>query len=118
MQRKNVDEPNTMDDTNEMNLLDNEQEIDDDVQMRQSYLEETSAEFSHPIQEDENINEVQQVYGWVGLALSIISFFFIPLLFSISGIIVGVIARNRRSVILGYSAIIIGIISLLVQLFV
>jgi len=94
-----------------------EQHITIDEAPEQSYLEETSAEFSHPIEQDNRDNQVQHVYGWIALALSIISFFFLPFLFAVSGIIVGVIARNRQSSALGYSAIIIGIISLIVNLF-
>lgn len=83
-----------------------------------TFLEETSSEFTHPIREEARENEVQHAYGWIALALSVISFFFLPVLFAVSGIIVGIIARNRQSTILGYSAIVLGIISLIVQLFV
>ena len=83
-----------------------------------SFLEETASEFTHPIRGEERENAVQHAYGWIALALSLISFFFLPVLFAIAGIIVGIIARNRQSLILGYSAIVLGIISLIVQLFV
>lgn len=88
----------------------------DEVSER-TFLEETSAEFTHPIEEDERQDEVHHVYGWIGLALSIISFFFIPFLFSVAGIIVGIIARNRQSLALGYSAIIVGALSFIINLF-
>lgn len=84
----------------------------------QTFLEETSAEFTHPITEDEKTTHTNHAYGWIALALSIISLFFIPILFAIAGIIVGVVARNRQSQALGYSAIIIGVISLIVHLFI
>lgn len=82
-----------------------------------SFLEETSAEFTHPIEADERQNNVQHIYGWIALALSIVSFFFIPFLFSIAGIIVGFVARNRGSVFLGISAIVVGALSFLFNLF-
>jgi|SRR5690625_1115938 len=82
----------------------------------QSFLEETSTEFTHPIDGDERTDETHHVYGWIGLALSIISLFFVPYLFAIAGIIVGIIARNRRSPALGYSAIVIGAISIVIHL--
>lgn len=97
------------------NLVDEHDTIDEAP--RQTFLEETSAEFTHPIEEDERSDEVHHVYGWIGLALSIISFFFIPFLFSVAGIIVGIIARNRRSLALGYSAIIVGALSFIINLF-
>jgi len=95
----------------------NDERMTIDEVPNQTFLEETSAEFTHPISEDEQSNEVHHVYGWIGLALSIISFFFIPFLFSIAGIIVGIIARNRRSTALGYSAIIVGALSFIFNLF-
>lgn len=99
----------------ERELVDEHETIDE--VSGQTFLEETSAEFTHPIEEDEHDDQVQHIYGWIGLALSIISFFFIPFLFSVVGIIVGIIARNRRSTILGYSAIIVGALSFIFNLF-
>lgn len=116
MQRKNNGEHDSFDEADRENFLDDEHLTIDEVP-EQSYLEETSAEFTHPITEDEQTDQVHHVYGWIGLALSIISFFFIPFLFSTAGIIVGVIARNRRSFALGYSAIIIGALSFIINLF-
>ncbi|MEI3606830.1 hypothetical protein SPD48_14090 [Pseudogracilibacillus sp. SE30717A] len=62
--------------------------------------------------------EVQNMYGWIAIALSAISFFIIPILFAGAGIIVGFIARNREAPILGNTAIVIGVLSILVRLFI
>lgn len=118
MQRHTNGEYDPFDDTNKDDVLVDEHDtIDEAPEQTQTFLEETSAEFTHPIEADERSDEVQHVYGWIGLALSIISFFFIPFLFSVAGIIVGVIARNRHSLILGYSAIIVGALSFIINLF-
>ena len=58
------------------------------------------------------------VVGWAGLALSILSFFMMPLVFGGAGIIVGFIARNRDSEWLGNIAIAGGVISIAISLFI
>lgn len=78
-----------------------------------TFLEETSVEFTHPIEEEAKEDGLQHIYGWIALALAVLSFFFLPVLFSIAAIVIGIIARNRQSLALGYSAIVIGAISLL-----
>jgi|SRR5690625_2053584 len=104
--------------TTNMNAeIDNQHETIDEVP-EQTYLEETSAEFTHPIRGDAEESRTNHAYGWIALALSVISLFFIPVLFAIAGIILGVIARNRQSQWLGYSAIVISVISLIVHLFI
>lgn len=90
----------------------------DNDRNRRKFLEETASEFTEPVRNVEREDDVQHAYGWIALALSIISFFFLPVLFAIAGVILGIVARNRQSYILGYSAIVLGIISLIVQLFI
>jgi len=90
----------------------------DNDRNRRTFLEETASEFTEPVRNVEREDDVQHAYGWIALALSIISFFFLPVLFAIAGVILGIVARNRQSYILGYSAIVLGIISLIVQLFI
>ncbi|MEI3611695.1 hypothetical protein [Pseudogracilibacillus sp. SO30301A] len=89
------------------------------------FKEETSAEFTEDTirddrdqARDENRDEVNNVYGWIAIALSAISFFFIPILFAGAGIILGFIARNREAQILGNTAIVIGILSIITRLFI
>src|SRR5699024_8712436 len=116
MQRHNNGENDPFYETNRDDILVDEHDTIDEAP-EQSFFEETSAEFSHPIEAEERSDNVQHVYGWIGLALSIISFFFIQFLFSVAGIIVGIIARIRRSLVLGYSAIIVGVLSFILNLF-
>lgn len=80
-----------------------------------SYLEETSQEIMHPIEVEEE--RIHYIYGWIGLALSVVSFFLLPFVFSIAGIIVGFVAKSRGVDFLGISAIIVGGVSFLFNLF-
>lgn len=116
MKENNNGEHNSFNEGDRSELLDDEHVTIDEVS-EPTYLEETAAEFTHPIAEDERSDRVHHVYGWIALALSVVSFFFIPFLFSIAGIVVGVVARNRRSFALGYSAIVIGALSFIINLF-
>lgn len=56
--------------------------------------------------------------GWSALVLSIISFFWLPIIFAGAGIVVGFIARNRGAETLGNIAIGAGVVSLILTLFV
>ncbi len=116
--------------TNDVNLSNQNELLNEHV-----YKEETSAEMvgDPPAQTGENYTnthddhdhdqenrheEVQNMYGWIAIALSAISFFLIPILFAAAGIIVGFIARKREAPILGNTAIVIGILSILIRLFI
>lgn len=61
--------------------------------------------------------DLKNVYGWIGLALSVISFFIVPVLFAAVGIVLGFIARRGEAKVLGSTAIAVGVISILVRLF-
>lgn len=63
-----------------------------------------------------NTPEVISMYGWIGLALSIISFFMWPLVFGIAGIILGFVSRNKGAEMLGNVAIAAGVISIIISL--
>lgn len=106
-----------------MNESKNEHEkrYDEHPVLDDSYQEETAAEIVDPdISEDKSDNDadVNNVYGWIAIALSVVSFFFIPILFAGAGVILGFVARNKDAPILGNTAIAIGIISVLVRLFI
>lgn len=60
--------------------------------------------------------DLKNVYGWIGLALSVVSFFIVPILFAAIGIVLGFVARKGQAMILGNTAIIVGIISILTRL--
>lgn len=67
-------------------------------------------------EEDRVDPDLNNVYGWIGLALAVISFFIVPVLFAAIAIVLGFVARGRGARILGNSAIIVGIFSILVRL--
>lgn len=63
-----------------------------------------------------NDPDLKNVYGWIGLALSVISFFIVPILFAAIGIVLGFVARRGDAPILGNTAIVVGVISILARL--
>ncbi|WP_339146908.1 MULTISPECIES: DUF4190 domain-containing protein [unclassified Sutcliffiella] len=99
------------------------------------YLEEHAAEVAAvpPVIESDRSREREAVFeeersdvmgmsgrglGILGLALSILSLFFLPIIMGAAGIIVGFIARKRGAAGLGAWAIGIGIVSIVVGIFV
>lgn len=89
-----------------------------------SFNEEIASEVMEPdMIDDEEVQEhndqdVKNVYGWIAIALSVVSFFFVPILFAGAGVILGFIARNKDATILGNTAITIGVVSVLIRLFI
>ncbi|RFA36393.1 hypothetical protein CAI16_05040 [Virgibacillus dokdonensis] len=57
-------------------------------------------------------------FGWVGIALSIISFFIWPIIFGVAGIVLGFMSRSRGADALGNIAIAAGAVSILITLFI
>jgi hypothetical protein len=92
------------------------------------YREETAAEIAAPVPlvrrrgqdtERENLREAGgSGIGYVGLALSILSLFVMPILLGAAGIVLGFIARSRGAVGLGAWAIGIGAVSLIIGVFI
>lgn len=84
--------------------------------------EEIATEISNVDYEERTNNDVDSqassIPGWIAIALSILSFFMMPIILGGAGIIVGFIARNRDSEWLGNTAIVAGAISILIALFV
>lgn len=66
----------------------------------------------------EDDNDVRSAVGWIGLALSVLSFFIMPIILGAAGIIMGFIAKNRGANTLGYTAIGAGALSIVIRLFV
>lgn len=62
-------------------------------------------------------NQVGNIPGWIGLALAVLSFFMMPIIFGAAAIIVGFFARSRDANWLGNTAIVLGAISIIVRLF-
>lgn len=96
--------------------------LDDYEESNGNFTEETAAEITndevHIEDHDKSDTDINSIYGWVALGLSVISFFLIPLLFAAAGIILGFIARGRDATILGNTAIATGVLSILARLFI
>lgn len=79
----------------------------------------TADDYDGPLSmEDDDATEVNSVYGWIGIALSVISFFMMPVILGAAGIILGFVSRSRGADALGNTAIAAGAISILITLFV
>ncbi|WP_010531009.1 hypothetical protein [Lentibacillus jeotgali] len=101
--------------------FDGDQPRVDDIQSRrdEEYASEMTADdIDEPADSDEDGTEVNSAFGWIALALSIISYFMMPIILGGAGIILGFISRNRGADTLGNTAIIAGAISILITLFV
>lgn len=62
--------------------------------------------------------DVISAYGWIGIALSVISFFVMPIILGGAGIILGFVSRSKGADSLGNTAIAAGAISIVITLFV
>lgn len=88
------------------------------------YREETAAEIAAPVplirrREREDLRaEGGSGIGYVGLALSILSLFVMPILLGAAGIVLGFIARSRGATGIGAWAIGIGAVSLIIGIFI
>lgn len=75
----------------------------------------------HHTEADDNADmgiKTNSVMGWIAVALAIVSFFTLPVIFGGSAIILGFIARNRGAEWLGNTAIAAGVISIIISLFI
>lgn len=80
--------------------------------------EEYAAEYVSDAPTSGSKQETISMYGWIGIALSIISFFMWPLVFGAAGIILGFVSRSKGADSLGNIAIAAGAISILISLFI
>lgn len=91
-------------------------DIEPDSSRNEEYAAEfTADEVSHRAETD---GEVNTMYGWIGLALSIISFFMWPIVLGAAGVILGFVSRARGADALGNIAIVAGAVSILLSLFI
>jgi len=140
MDNKNQFDQNTPNNFNPENPQDysTKQNLNQDEQLEEDYDtpgtlatysnrdEETAAELTaqdidDSVTDDEDADfdiQVNSVVGWVAIALSVISFFWLPILFGAAGIITGFMARNRNANVLGNIAIAGGAIAIILSLFV
>lgn len=104
----------------------NKQEQDKEyiiVEPESTRNEEYAAEFTADdyqrsetqVDSDQNTSTL---WGWIGIVLSVISFFMWPVLLGAAGIILGFISRGRGADTLGNIAIIAGAASIVISLFI
>ncbi|MCE7794249.1 hypothetical protein K8O68_17850 [Salipaludibacillus sp. CUR1] len=67
--------------------------------------------------EEEETQTQGRGVGSLGIAFSLVSLFFLPLIFSVTGIILGAVAVRREQRGLGYTAIAIGAFTLVMSVF-
>lgn len=123
--------------SNEPNELHNQNDVDFDIEARsfsnhepqllQDKRDEEVATELTP--EHDRIERVEtddidlgvsanNVMGWIALALSIASFFMLPIILGGAGIVLGFVARNRDAEWIGNTAIVAGVISIIITLFI
>jgi len=111
-----------LDNNDDPSLDNNDSALDNGPISNNNCQEETSAELTNDNVDLNTRNDdhfaTGSIMGWIGIALSVLSFFMIPILFAGAGIILGIIARMREANTLGYTAIAVGIVSLVVRLFI
>lgn len=96
-------------------------EIDPDSSRNEEFAAEITADdYDSALSRDRDDvhDDVNSTYGWIGLALAVVSFFMMPILLGAAGIILGFISRSRGADTLGNIAIAAGAISILVRFFV
>lgn len=75
--------------------------------------EMTADDITNDVDNDED--QINSAYGWIGVALSVISFFVMPIILGAAGIILGFISRSKDADTLGNIAIIAGAASIVIR---
>ncbi|HLQ97885.1 MAG TPA: hypothetical protein VK135_04260 [Candidatus Dormibacteraeota bacterium] len=102
------------------NNLDQQQNVFSDVGRDEETASEITGFDNDILDRDDDIdvdNQVGNIPGWIGLALAVLSFFMMPIIFGAAAIIVGFFARSRDANWLGNTAIALGAISIIIRLF-
>lgn len=94
--------------------------IDPDSSRNEEFAAEITADDYNDVinrdqADDDAHNDVNSTYGWIGLALSVVSFFMMPVILGAAGIILGFVSRSRGADTLGNIAIAAGAISILIR---
>ncbi|RKQ37805.1 hypothetical protein [Oceanobacillus halophilus] len=92
--------------------------IEPDSSRNEEYAAEFTADDYQVRDGADTDGEVNSMFGWIGLALSIISFFMWPIVLGAAGIILGFVSRSRGAETLGNIAIAAGAISILITVFI
>ncbi|AVQ99387.1 hypothetical protein OBCHQ24_10315 [Oceanobacillus iheyensis] len=98
--------------------------VEPDSTRDEEYAAELTADdYNASLMEDANTtseteSDVNYTYGWIAIALSVISFFVWPVIMGAAGIIFGFVSRSKGADTLGNIAIAAGTISIAITLFV
>ena len=103
---------------NRINQSNNKNHLEEDIYGKDHQDEEFATDWdTADVRETEDFRvETKQLSGWIAIVLSVLSFFFWPVVLGIAGIIVGIVARTRNAEWLGNVAIVAGAVSLLLAL--
>lgn len=71
-----------------------------------------------PSETEKSETGTKTAFGWFAVIASISSFFLMPIFLSVIGIIIGFVAKSRGADTLGNTAIIAGVLSLTITLFI
>jgi len=108
----NLEEQSFLDEPLEKtNLMNDEQFNDDDVEFSAEFLAEEEQEAN-----DDTDEFMMRALGWLAVAVAILAFFTMPVLFATAGIVLGFISRNRGHLWIGNTAIVLSILALIIQL--
>ncbi|MGX4669607.1 hypothetical protein JNUCC74_10400 [Cerasibacillus sp. JNUCC 74] len=91
--------------------------VEPDSSRDEEFAAEMTADDYEPEVTDDEV-DANSTFGWIGIALSIISFFVWPVIFGVAGIVLGFMSRSRGADALGNIAIAAGAISILIALFI
>ncbi|WP_042223440.1 MATE family efflux transporter [Oceanobacillus manasiensis] len=98
--------------------------VEPDSTRDEEYAAELTADdYNASLMEDANADsdmetDVNYTYGWIGIALSAISFFMWPVIMGAAGIIFGFVSRSKGADTLGNIAIAAGAVSIAITLFI
>lgn len=126
MNQPHVNEPMLNDPQEQEPTLDRPVNLDEpidkipDASRNEEFATEITADDDREMnrQEESEGFQANSVMGWIALILSIASYFMMPVILGGAGIILGFIARNRGANTLGNTAIVAGIVSIIITLFI
>ncbi|AXI09471.1 hypothetical protein CV093_11915 [Oceanobacillus sp. 143] len=92
-------------------------DVDTDSARNEEFASEFTADDYARADSRGDSGDVISSYGWIGIALSVISFFMWPFVLGAAGIILGFVSRSKGADTLGNIAIAAGVISIIMTLF-
>ncbi|MFB1050798.1 hypothetical protein [Paraliobacillus sp. JSM ZJ581] len=109
----------TKDEMDEVTSISNNQTSYDE-----EFAQELVADYSQhaitpdPEADERKVIDAQKGLGWFALVMAVASLFILPIFFSVGAVIVGFIAKGKGADTLGNTAIIIGVLSFIITIFI